>query len=148
MQLLNGNTNGEFYRGKHKKAGPALIITVIAIIIIVFLVMTFYGLQKYIVVTNDGNTTIKDVVVTDPLTGETWTIPELKLGETWTETTKEYEITEEDIGETVETDDLMNSFTEESFDSDEPDDAELFAAEAAGEGELDFPGLEEIDDEF
>lgn len=54
MQLLNGKTNGEFYRGKHKKAGPALIITIIAIIVIVFLVMTFYGLQKYIVVTNDG----------------------------------------------------------------------------------------------
>lgn len=54
MQFLNGNTNGEFYRGKHKKVGPALIITIIAIIIVVFLVMTFYGLQKYIVVTNDG----------------------------------------------------------------------------------------------
>lgn len=54
MQLLNGKTNGEFYRGTHKKAAPALIITIIAIIILVFLVMTFYGLQKYIVVTNDG----------------------------------------------------------------------------------------------
>ena len=54
MQLLNGNTNGEFYRGKRKRVGPAIIVTVIAIIVIVFLVMTFYGLQKYIVVTNDG----------------------------------------------------------------------------------------------
>lgn len=54
MQLLNGNTNGEFYRGKRKRVGPAIIVTAIAIIVIVFLVMTFYGLQKYIVVTNDG----------------------------------------------------------------------------------------------
>ena len=56
------------------------------------------------------------------------------------------DITEEDIGETVETDDLMNSFTEESFEDDaEPDDAELFAAEASGEGDLDL-GLDDIDE--
>ncbi len=45
------------------------------------------------------------------------------------------EITASDVGETVETDDIMESFTEEIFDSDdfqEPDDAELFAAEAGG----------------
>ena len=59
------------------------------------------------------------------------------------------EITEEDVGETVETDDLMNSFTEENFDDaepDEPDDAEIFAAEAEENGSLDFPGLDGIDE--
>ena len=52
--MLSKQTRGEFYRGKHKKAGPALILAIVAIIIIVFLVMAFYGLQKYIVITNDG----------------------------------------------------------------------------------------------
>ncbi len=56
------------------------------------------------------------------------------------------DITADDIGETVETDDLMNSFTEETFDDqEEPDDAELFAAEAAGEGDIDL-GLDGIDE--
>ena len=56
------------------------------------------------------------------------------------------DITADDIGETVETDDLMNSFTEETFDDqEEPDDAELFAAEAAGEGDIDI-GLDGIDE--
>ena len=41
------------------------------------------------------------------------------------------EITASDVGETVQTDDIMDSFTEEIFD-EEPDDAELFAAEAGG----------------
>ena len=41
------------------------------------------------------------------------------------------EITESDVGETVQTDDIMDSFTEEVFD-EEPDDAVLFAAEADG----------------
>ena len=43
------------------------------------------------------------------------------------------EITEDDVGRAVETDDMMDYFTEENEDDepDGPDDAELFAAEAA-----------------
>lgn len=52
--LLNSKSTGEFYRGKRQKIGFAFILTVIAIAIVVFMVMTFYGLQKYIVITNDG----------------------------------------------------------------------------------------------
>ena len=51
---LNSKSTGEFYRGKRQKVGFAVVITAIAIAIIVFMVMTFYGLQKYIVVTNEG----------------------------------------------------------------------------------------------
>lgn len=47
--------NSEFYRGKSKKKlAPALIVTVIVLAVIAFIVLLFYGLQKYIVVTNDG----------------------------------------------------------------------------------------------
>lgn len=52
--LLNSKSKGEFYRGKRQKVGFAVVLAVIAIAILVFLVMTFYGLQKYIVITNDG----------------------------------------------------------------------------------------------
>ena len=55
------------------------------------------------------------------------------------------DITADDVGESVETDELMNSYTEESFDGqEEPDDAELLAAE---NGDFDF-GLDDIDDSF
>ena len=46
--------NSEFYRGKRKKTAPALIATIIVLAVIAFVVMLFYGLQKYIVVTNSG----------------------------------------------------------------------------------------------
>lgn len=46
--------NSEFYRGKRKKIAPALIGTIIVLAVIAFAVMLFYGLQKYIVVTNSG----------------------------------------------------------------------------------------------
>ena len=46
--------NSEFYRGKRKKTAPALIATIIILAVITFAVMLFYGLQKYIVVTNSG----------------------------------------------------------------------------------------------
>lgn len=46
--------NSEFYRGKRKKTAPALIATIIILAVIAFVVMLFYGLQKYIVVTNSG----------------------------------------------------------------------------------------------
>ncbi|MEI3099058.1 MAG: hypothetical protein V8T41_04085 [Oscillospiraceae bacterium] len=45
--------NSEFYRGKRKKTAPALM-TIIILAVIAFAVMLFYGLQKYIVVTNSG----------------------------------------------------------------------------------------------
>ncbi len=51
------------------------------------------------------------------------------------------EITEDDIGETVQTDEIDNSFIEENFDQEEPDDAELFAADAVG-----FDFGEDMDD--
>ena len=47
-------SNSEFYRGKRKKAAPALIATIIILAVIAFVVMLFYGLQKYIVITNSG----------------------------------------------------------------------------------------------
>lgn len=46
--------NSEFYRGKRKKTAPALIATIIILAVIAFVVMLFYGLQKYIVVTNSS----------------------------------------------------------------------------------------------
>ncbi|MBQ9951413.1 MAG: DUF11 domain-containing protein, partial [Clostridia bacterium] len=49
-----------------------------------------------IVVTNDGNLTITDVVVTDELTGDEWTVESLIPGET-AEFTAEYVVTEADI---------------------------------------------------
>ena len=47
-------SNSEFYRGKRKKAAPALIATIMILAVIAFVVMLFYGLQKYIVITNSG----------------------------------------------------------------------------------------------
>jgi DNA-directed RNA polymerase subunit beta len=47
------------------------------------------------------------------------------------------EISEEDIGETVATDDIMDSFTEETFD-EEPDDDMLRAAENSGDFDFDM----------
>ncbi len=52
--LLNSKSTGEFYRGKRKKVAPVVIIAAIVLVIIIFAVMVFYGLQKYIVITNDG----------------------------------------------------------------------------------------------
>lgn len=48
------SNNTEFYRGKRKKKGPSLIITIIVLAIVAFVILLFYGLQKYIVVTNNG----------------------------------------------------------------------------------------------
>lgn len=48
------SNNSEFYPGKRKKKGPSLIISIIVLAIIAFVVLLFYGLQKYIVITNDG----------------------------------------------------------------------------------------------
>ncbi len=55
------------------------------------------------------------------------------------------EITEEDVGESVETDELYKSFTEETFES-EPDDDELFAADQSGFNFGDV--LDDLDDTF
>lgn len=46
--------NSEFYRGKRKKTAPALIGTIIILAVIAFAIMLFYGVQKYIVISNDG----------------------------------------------------------------------------------------------
>ena len=54
MLLLNSKSSGEFYRGKRKKVGIAVILVAILIVFVVFAAMMFYGLQQYIVVTNDG----------------------------------------------------------------------------------------------
>ena len=50
---MAGNRS-EFYRGKRKKTGPALIVSIVVLSLIAFVVLLFYGLQKYIVVTNSG----------------------------------------------------------------------------------------------
>ena len=49
-----------------------------------------------ITVTNDGNLTIKDITVSDELTGDTWTIEKLTVGESRSFETS-YTVTEEDI---------------------------------------------------
>ena len=46
--------NSEFYRGKRKKTGPVLIITIVVLALIAFVALVFYGLQKYIVISNNG----------------------------------------------------------------------------------------------
>ena len=46
---------------------------------------------------NDGNLTLKNVVVTDDLTGDEWTIDSLKPGESSEVFTAEYKVTEQDI---------------------------------------------------
>ena len=50
---MSGNRS-EFYRGKRKKTGPALIVSIVVLSLIAFVVLLFYGLQKYLVITNDG----------------------------------------------------------------------------------------------
>ena len=50
---MSGNKS-EFYRGKRKKTGPALIVSIVVLSLIAFVILLFYGLQKYIVVTNSG----------------------------------------------------------------------------------------------
>ena len=46
------NSN-EYYRGKRKRSGSALLLPVIALALAAFLILLFYGLQKFIVVTAD-----------------------------------------------------------------------------------------------
>lgn len=46
--------SSEFYKGKRKKAAPAFIVSIIVLALIAFVILLFYGLQKYIVITNDG----------------------------------------------------------------------------------------------
>ena len=50
-----------------------------------------------IVAANDGNLTLKNIVVTDDLTGDEWTIDFLKPGESSEVFTAEYKVTEQDI---------------------------------------------------
>ena len=52
-------------------------------------------IEYKIVVTNDGNVTLTDVTVTDPETGDTWTVETLELGEK-VEFTTTHKVTEED----------------------------------------------------
>ena len=71
-----------------------------------------------ITVTNDGNLTITNIVVTDELTGDEWTIDSLAPGESQ-EFTAEYVVTEADIlaGEVLN----VATATGDSPDPDEPD---------------------------
>lgn len=49
------NSNSEFYPGKtQKKKRPALIISIVLLTLLALALLLFYGLQKYIVITNDG----------------------------------------------------------------------------------------------
>jgi len=44
----------EFYRGKRKRKGPALIGSIIVLTLLAFVLILFYGLQKFIVISNNG----------------------------------------------------------------------------------------------
>ena len=44
----------QFYRGKRKKTGAWVILSVILLSIIAFAILLFYGLQKYIVIDSEG----------------------------------------------------------------------------------------------
>ena len=46
--------NREFYRGQKKRRNYALIPFVIGLALITLIVVAFYGLQKYVVITKDG----------------------------------------------------------------------------------------------
>ena len=47
--------SSEFYPGKRKKrSGPAFVLTLIGLSLLLFAVLLFYGLQKYLVITNNG----------------------------------------------------------------------------------------------
>lgn len=46
--------NSEFYRGRKKRTGPAFIISLIVLSLIAFVILLFYGLQKYISISHDG----------------------------------------------------------------------------------------------
>ena len=66
-------------------------------------------LSSSVTVTNDGNVTLTDIDVVDPVTGEVWHIDELKPGESYTfETSRN--VTEEDIENAKETGEITNSF--------------------------------------
>ncbi|GGF30705.1 DUF7507 domain-containing protein [Echinicola rosea] len=69
-----------------------------------------------ITVTNTGNVTVTDVVVTDPLTGMNETIPTLAPGETMT-FTEEYTVTEADVTNGF----ITNTATAEGQDPDGDD---------------------------
>lgn len=51
---MKRSDSSEFYKGKRKKTGPAFIITIVVLALIAFTILLFYGLQKYIVISNDG----------------------------------------------------------------------------------------------
>ena len=46
--------NREFYKGQKKRRNYALIPFVVGLALITLLVVAFYGLQKYVVITKDG----------------------------------------------------------------------------------------------
>lgn len=50
-----------------------------------------------VTVTNDGNLTVNNLKVTDPLTGDTWNVSTLKPGESLTFASKAYTVTEADV---------------------------------------------------
>jgi DNA-directed RNA polymerase subunit beta len=52
------------------------------------------------------------------------------------------DITEEDVGTAVETDDMYNSFQDETFDDEEPDDSMMFAFES---GERSFDDTDDFE---
>lgn len=44
----------EFYSGKRKKSGPAFLVSLVILSVIAFAILLFYGLQKYLVISNSG----------------------------------------------------------------------------------------------
>lgn len=53
---MRRSDSSEFYKGKRKKTGPAFLISIVILSIIAFVVLLFYGLQKYLVISNEGIT--------------------------------------------------------------------------------------------
>ena len=73
-------------------------------------------IEYEIVVTNDGNVTLTDVVVTDPETGDTWTIDKLEPGESAT-FTSQHTVTADDVE--------AGSFTNTASATGKPDNPDL-----------------------
>ena len=47
-------SRSEFYRGKRKRSGPTFVISLVVITLVALVILLFYGLQKYIVISDGG----------------------------------------------------------------------------------------------
>ena len=67
--------NLEFYKGRRKKRNYALVPSAITLGVIMLIVVLFYGMQKYAVITKDG------VNVELPILSDGKTVPVYVMGE-------------------------------------------------------------------